>query len=63
MESLVTEAEVNGYRDVKLEWLQNGGNEPKIQTVYFMDDAVRMFIDSTATEWKALLKEWGNSSD
>lgn len=56
MDSWVTDTEVNGYRDVKLEWLQNGRNEPKLQTVYFTDDAVRKFIDSTATEWKELFE-------
>lgn len=61
MDSLVTETEVNGYRDVKLEWLRNGGNEPKIQPVYFSDDAVRKFIDATAAEFKVLLSDWGSS--
>ncbi|GGH27234.1 hypothetical protein [Paenibacillus segetis] len=54
----ITDDEVNQYRDVKLEWLLNETNEPKIELSYFLEEKVRAFIVETAVELNQLFKEW-----
>lgn len=54
IEPLVTENEVAQYRDLKLEWLKDVNNEPKIEPIYFTEDRVNDFINRTAIE----LNEW-----
>lgn len=58
----VTELEVNQYRDIKVEWLQDQRNEPQITPVYFQMDEIEHFIKVTASEWKQLFEEaYGNA--
>ncbi|UNK20634.1 hypothetical protein MNQ98_11725 [Paenibacillus sp. N3/727] len=59
VEPLVTENEVNQYRDLKIGWLQDVGNEPKIKPIYFSKEVVEKFIANTTNELKALFHDWG----
>ncbi|GGN91466.1 hypothetical protein [Saccharibacillus kuerlensis] len=53
----VTEDEVKQYRDLKLIWLNEPNNEPKIQNIYFTTDKVKQFILETTKEVKENLRE------
>ncbi|WMT38904.1 hypothetical protein RE628_15295 [Paenibacillus sp. D2_2] len=55
----VTQLEVNQYRDTKVRWLQDQGNEPQITPVYFQTEAIERFIKTTACEWKQLFEKEG----
>jgi len=55
MDPFVTDDEVDRYRDEKIEWLQNEGNEPRIKPVYFRVENVREFASRTADEIRELL--------
>lgn len=46
----ITDDEVNQYRDLKVEWLLNETNEPKIELSYFLEGKVKAFIAETADE-------------
>lgn len=52
----VTADEVKRYRDLKLNWLNDPGNEPCIPNVYFTGDQVERFITETTAELKANLQ-------
>ncbi|MCR2803631.1 hypothetical protein [Paenibacillus soyae] len=56
--SLVKKDEVLRYREMKLEWLRESANEPRIAPDYFTEELVRDFIDRTSEEWRSLLIEW-----
>ena len=58
IEPFVTETEVSQYRDLKLAWLQDANNEPKIKPYYFTEKIVRDFINHTANEWNTLFNDW-----
>lgn len=58
LEPLVSEQEVNHYRELKLEWLNEPDNEPKIMPLYFSAEAVLAFIKQTAEELQHLFQEW-----
>lgn len=58
IEPLITYEEVNQYRDLKIEWLENNKNEPKIEPIYFTGERVKGFIINTSDELKELFKEW-----
>ncbi|GMK41293.1 hypothetical protein PCCS19_43490 [Paenibacillus sp. CCS19] len=53
----VTGQEVRQYRDEKIAWLLEAGNEPRITPVYFTLERVLQFIDQTAMEIRELLSE------
>lgn len=61
LEPLVTEEEVCQYRDVKLGWINETDNEPKIEPHFFTAAAVLAFIDQTAAELKLLFLEWNRT--
>ena len=50
----VEKSEVEQYRTLKLEWLLDERNEPKIELIYFTLDKVEMFIQDIAGELAAL---------
>lgn len=54
----VSREEVEKYRDIKVEWLSNHSNEPRIGLIYFTEDKVRDFIKKTANEATELLSGW-----
>jgi len=54
----VTQSEVNLYRDLKVEWLQDANNEPNIKPSYFTSRAVNRFIEETSIEIENLLREY-----
>ncbi|REE94544.1 hypothetical protein A8990_101340 [Paenibacillus taihuensis] len=58
LEPLVSEHEVSLYREMKLDYLSEPSHEPKIESVYFTDEAVLAFIARTAEELKLLFVEW-----
>ncbi|GGD77996.1 hypothetical protein [Paenibacillus nasutitermitis] len=62
IEPFVTESEVLQYRDVKIEWLRNDRNEPKISPKYFTKIRVDQFVKSTSDELNQLYKEWAVGS-
>lgn len=51
----VTKSEVSGYRDIKVEWIENTQNEPRIKPVYFESIKVHQFIVNTSLELEELL--------
>lgn len=51
----VTQLEVNQYRDLKLEWLQNPHHEPRITPIYFKPGEIWSFINETTKQLKDLL--------
>ncbi|WP_224754018.1 hypothetical protein [Paenibacillus terricola] len=53
----VTDREVRKYRDEKIAWLLEAGNEPRITPIYFTLERVLQFIDQTAMEIRELLRE------
>jgi hypothetical protein len=57
IEPFVTETEVSQYRDLKLDWLRDDRNEPKIKPIYFTGDIVSNFILKTSNELNALFNE------
>jgi hypothetical protein len=59
IEPFVTKTEVSQYRALKLDWLRDDGNEPKIKPIYFTGDIVGDFILKTSNEISALFNEWG----
>ncbi|WP_256257666.1 MULTISPECIES: hypothetical protein [unclassified Paenibacillus] len=59
MEPFVTQAEVSRYRDLKIGWLQDDSNEPRIKPIYFTKEAVDAFIVQTSEEMNVLAKAWG----
>ena len=59
----VTQQEVSQYRDIKIAWLQDAGNEPAIETRYFNEDRVKTFIENTSNELTALFHEWGMDAE
>jgi hypothetical protein len=59
IEPFVTNTEVSQYRALKLDWLRDDGNEPKIRPVYFTEDIVSNFILKTSNEVNVLFSEWG----
>jgi hypothetical protein len=59
IEPFVTKTEVSQYRALKLDWLRDDGNEPKIKPIYFTGDIVSNFILKTSNEVSALFNEWG----
>ncbi|PJN55646.1 hypothetical protein PAEVO_23680 [Paenibacillus sp. GM2FR] len=50
----VEKSEVEQYRTIKLEWLLDERNEPKIELIYFTLDKVEMFIQDIAGELNTL---------
>ncbi|MEC0310640.1 hypothetical protein P4H67_28150 [Paenibacillus lautus] len=50
----VEKSEVEQYRTIKLEWLWDERNEPKIELIYFTLDKVEMFIQDIAGELNTL---------
>jgi hypothetical protein len=54
----ITQSEVNAYRDLKMEWLQDPYNEPNIKPIYFKAQKVNQFIKETSKEIENLLKEY-----
>jgi methionine aminopeptidase len=50
IEPFVTKTEVSQYRALKLDWLRDDGNEPKIKPIYFKGDIVSKFILRTSNE-------------
>lgn len=57
--ALVTEEEVEKYRDAKLDWLREAAHEPRIKPAFFTEEVVRSFIEGTSFDWITLTKEWG----
>ncbi|GIP03738.1 hypothetical protein JNUCC32_07110 [Paenibacillus sp. JNUCC32] len=55
----VDKSEVEQYRTIKLEWLLEEGNEPKIELIYFTLDKVERFVQNTAAELSTLLAPEG----
>ncbi|AZH29830.1 zinc dependent phospholipase C family protein [Paenibacillus sp. M-152] len=62
IEPLLTQIEVNQYRDIKLQWLRNKNNEPQITPIYLKVDVVKSFVTKTSHELNDLYKEWGIES-
>lgn len=58
IEPFITRQEVSQYRDVKIEWLFDDGNEPNINPIYFAAGSVRDFIIKTSNELSELFKDW-----
>lgn len=54
LEPLVTREEVVAYSRKKSEWLNDPGQEPRIQPIYFTVQKVNTFIKETAAEMKEL---------
>jgi hypothetical protein len=54
MPPFVEKSEVEQYRTIKLEWLLDERNEPKIELIYFTLDKVEMFIQDVAGELATL---------
>ncbi|MFD2332852.1 hypothetical protein ACFSR7_26645 [Cohnella sp. GCM10020058] len=54
LEPLVTMEEVVEYSRQKSEWLDNPGQEPRIQPIYFTVRKVNSFIKDTAEELKEI---------
>jgi hypothetical protein len=59
IEPFITDEEVSQYRNVKIEWLQDNENEPKIKPIYFTEESVKSFIIKTSNELNKLFEEWG----
>ncbi|AEI39726.1 zinc dependent phospholipase C family protein [Paenibacillus mucilaginosus] len=59
IEPLLTQIEVNQYRDIKLQWLRDRGNEPQIIPVYLREDVIENFVSKTTSELNDLYREWG----
>ncbi len=55
----VTENEVSQYRDIKIDWILDESNEPKLKTIYFNEKKVSDFIIYTSNELNGLFNEWG----
>ncbi|MBE3650991.1 hypothetical protein [Paenibacillus polymyxa] len=62
IEPLLTQIEVNQYRDIKLQWLRNKDNEPLIKPIYLKENVVKNFVSKTSHELNTLYKEWGIES-
>ncbi|SFB22268.1 hypothetical protein SAMN05216312_104547 [Cohnella sp. OV330] len=54
LEYLVTREEVVAYSRQKSEWLNDPGQEPRIQPIYFTAQKVNQFIKETAEELKEI---------
>lgn len=63
IDPFVTDREVRQYRDEKIAWLSEAGNEPRMTPVYFTLERVWQFIDQTAMEIQELLSERLNNVD
>ncbi|MEF7437906.1 hypothetical protein V4V36_01110 [Paenibacillus lautus] len=59
LDPFVDKSEVEQYRTIKLEWLLEEGNEPKIELIYFTLDKVERFVQNTAAELSTLLAPKG----
>ncbi|TYP73329.1 zinc dependent phospholipase C family protein [Paenibacillus methanolicus] len=59
IEPLLTDREVSQYRDIKLAWLRNKDNEPRIAPGYLREDVIRPFVSRTAAELRELYQQWG----
>lgn len=59
----VEKSEVEQYRTLKLEWLLDERNEPKVELVYFTLDKVETFIQDTAAELRTLFVPSGIHDD
>lgn len=57
IDPFVTDQEVRQYRDEKIAWLLEAGNEPRMTPIYFTLERVLQFIDQTAVEIRELLRE------
>ncbi|GGG61139.1 hypothetical protein [Paenibacillus radicis (ex Gao et al. 2016)] len=62
IEPLVTQTEVEQYRDDKLQWFADQHNEPGIELVFFTEAKVKPFASQTAAELRQFYKEWGMDS-
>lgn len=58
LEPFILQKEVNQYRDLKLEWLDNDNNEPNTNPEYITEEIVRNFIKSTSNEVNELIRDW-----
>lgn len=56
IEPYVTQPEVIQYRDIKMNWLQDFNNEPRITQAYFQTDHIKDFISRTSNELKELFR-------
>jgi hypothetical protein len=54
---LLAAAEVQKWKLRTLEWFDDGSKEPKVQPAYITEEAVRHFIDTTASEIIDLFNE------
>ncbi|WP_046213579.1 hypothetical protein [Paenibacillus wulumuqiensis] len=59
VEPFVTEMEVNRYREMKIEWLNDPRNEPHIAPDYFTVEQVDQFVQATASEIQELFRKYG----
>ncbi|WP_138493804.1 hypothetical protein [Paenibacillus pinistramenti] len=55
---LLHDYEIHQYRDEKMSWLKNNGNEPGIIPEYFTEDKVCAFIALTAAELQERREVW-----
>ena len=62
IDPFLTQSEVNTYRDLKVEWLQDSRNEPNIKPVYFESAKIHRFIEETTNEIKTLFNEYNIKS-